>query len=315
MNTIVLVFILLFLLAMLSPSKQITTNRRKCSLLFCLDGFCVDLLTPSITPFLCGLMNHRKSSYSLKSVVNDVSLSGPSWTSYSTGVWKNKHEVITNKDPKNRLSNPYPSFITRLKQNQPNSKIVAFVHWDALFDWNIFPPKDCDISFQKDDDNIITEKVCTTLKDTDILTCVIVHLQEADDTGHQKGFMTNNYIKAAKRVDERVKTICQTLETRSSYDDEDWLICITTDHGGKNFDHGNNTWKERNSWIILNGDSVHRRKTYNKDDEGEILPSPAIIDIAPTILLHQGIQQRIEWNLDGRPMDIEYPETTWINLN
>ncbi|CAF2093618.1 unnamed protein product, partial [Rotaria magnacalcarata] len=78
---------------------------------------------------------------------------------------------------------------------------------------------------------------------------------------------------------------------------EDWAIIITTDHGRDPIagaDHGNQTPRERTTWIIANGKEMNG---YFKDFQ------PAIVDIYPTIakLFGLNIPVESERELDGVP--------------
>lgn len=46
--------------------------------------------------------------------------------------------------------------------------------------------------------------------------------------------------------------ILNAIESRPTYAQEDWLIVITTDHGGIGTSHGGQTLEERNTWVVCN---------------------------------------------------------------
>lgn len=46
--------------------------------------------------------------------------------------------------------------------------------------------------------------------------------------------------------------LLQTIYNRESYGHEDWLIIITTDHGGIGTMHGGQSEEERNTWFAIN---------------------------------------------------------------
>ena len=47
------------------------------------------------------------------------------------------------------------------------------------------------------------------------------------------------------------KTI-EAIKARETYDTEDWLIIITSDHGGIGTDHGSASIQERMTFIVAN---------------------------------------------------------------
>ncbi len=46
--------------------------------------------------------------------------------------------------------------------------------------------------------------------------------------------------------------IIEAIESRDTYDTEDWLILITTDHGGIEKDYGGPSFEERITFIVSN---------------------------------------------------------------
>ena len=59
-----------------------------------------------------------------------------------------------------------------------------------------------------------------------------IYLGEVDEAGHLYGGISEEYESALSRVDEHVGEILDAVERRSfNHPDEDWLVCITTDHG------------------------------------------------------------------------------------
>lgn len=46
--------------------------------------------------------------------------------------------------------------------------------------------------------------------------------------------------------------LLQAIYSRPSFQSEDWLIIIATDHGGIETWHGGQTLEERSTWIVCN---------------------------------------------------------------
>ena len=46
--------------------------------------------------------------------------------------------------------------------------------------------------------------------------------------------------------------IINAIKGRESFDEEDWLILITSDHGGIDDDHGGNSFEERITFVVTN---------------------------------------------------------------
>lgn len=75
-----------------------------------------------------------------------------------------------------------------------------------------------------------------------------------DHNGHGTGFGNDNYkyIKGFRDEDAMVYELLQAIYSRPSFQSEDWLIVITTDHGGIETWHGGQTLEERSTWIVCN---------------------------------------------------------------
>ena len=46
--------------------------------------------------------------------------------------------------------------------------------------------------------------------------------------------------------------LLQAIYSRPSFQSEDWLIIIATDHGGIETWHGGQTFEERSTWVVCN---------------------------------------------------------------
>lgn len=91
----------------------------------------------------------------------------------------------------------------------------------------------------------------TAQEDPDVIFFTFEH---TDHAGHNTGFGNKNeeYIKACEEEDSWGYDIIKTIENRSTYAAEDWLIVVITDHGGTEYGHGGQTPFERMTWIACN---------------------------------------------------------------
>ena len=68
---------------------------------------------------------------------------------------------------------------------------------------------------------------------------IFLVIDTSDYAGHKYGFEpVNEYMEAAEVIDKEVQKILDAIESRSTRQDEEWLIAMTTDHGGKAKNHG-----------------------------------------------------------------------------
>lgn len=120
-----------------------------------------------------------------------------------------------------------------------------------------------------------------------------VYLQYTDDAGHAQGD-SEYFYSAVRNADALVARIWDAVQRRQSLG-EDWMIVVTTDHGrdaatGKG--HGGQSLRERTTWIVTNATALDTRFTAG---------TPAIVDIAPSILQHLRIAapEAIAAQMDG----------------
>lgn len=105
-----------------------------------------------------------------------------------------------------------------------------------------------------------------------------VYLQHTDDAAHAHGD-SEAFHAAVRQADAQVGRIWKAVQRRQALG-EDWMIVVTTDHGrdpltGKG--HGGQSARERTTWIVTNQPGLDARFTNG---------TPAVVDIAPSILQH-----------------------------
>lgn len=101
-------------------------------------------------------------------------------------------------------------------------------------------------------DEKIAETVIDAVNDgTDIIFCI---LEGPDHAGHSTGFSKENpnYTEAISRDDGYALDAIRYIENRLEYSWEDWLIIITTDHGGHDRTHFDQSADDKMTFITLN---------------------------------------------------------------
>ena len=133
------------------------------------------------------------------------------------------------------------------------------------------------------------------------LDVLFLHFDDVDGAGHQNGYSptVEAYLDAIAQIDSYLGDVVGALTTRPTYGTEDWLVVVTTDHGGsdtkgpydKKYRHGDDVPEHRTVFVILGGDSVL--------PNGEIQPAPDSVDIPPTVLSYLGVKIDPSWQWDG----------------
>ena len=255
-------------------------------LIISVDGTRPDSLEAANTPNLDALRDG--AAFSMEAQTGDVPISGPSYSSMFTGVWRDKHGVHDN-DFDGAQFDLYPIFFCRLKAVDPAFVTQSIVRWAPL-DPNLI--RCADYHTAPSTDAIAAEQAVNLLNTTDP-DALFVHFEDPDTAGHKYTFSPTSagYLAAIEATDARVGSILGALRARPNFALEDWLIFAISDHGGSGTDHHADTPENRTIFMILNGSAVV---------PGEIDPPPGIVDVAATAMVFLGLTIDPAWSLDGQ---------------
>lgn len=237
------------------------TDKIKKLLVIGIDGCRGDALMGANTPNVKSLLSN--AVYSTDALTESPTWSGNGWSTMLTGVTHLKH-----KSPDNSFSNPnftdYPSFLKRLETFNPALKTMTIVHWAPINTYIV--------------NGIDSEKTVTTDLDVKNETvnalaaenpdALFVHFDDVDHAGHGYGFSIDipKYKAAIETTDGYIGEILTALKNRPDYDKEDWLIIVSTDHGGKGQYHGGTSYEERNIFTIFNNKNFTTNKIEKPTD-------------------------------------------------
>ena len=75
-----------------------------------------------------------------------------------------------------------------------------------------------------------------------------------DTNGHTAGFANENahYVNSVRNADIYLYQIIEEIDRREAEENEEWLIVVTTDHGGSGKDHGKQVYEHRTTWVACN---------------------------------------------------------------
>ena len=195
--------------------------------------------------------------------VTQATSTAPGWCSMLTGVLADKHGITDNDivkeiEPK--------TLILSLVEDGIVDKSAFYVSWDGHFS-----RKNATYYGEKQyaKQNGVNAKFCraffdpgtkcnilSDLKKKDCSDFIFSTLEYTDHQGHDTGFTPTNpkYVSAFRDAEATGKDIIDAIKARKTYDSEDWLILITTDHGGNGGGHGGPTLWERMTFIVSNKD-------------------------------------------------------------
>ena len=108
---------------------------------------------------------------------------------------------------------------------------------------------------------------------------IFFQLKNVDREGHKTTFDHENqeYLKDIEQVDSQIGRVMNAINSRATRDEEEWLIAITTDHGGWMYNHATYAESDRRIFLILSGDGVKKghipSDCYTKVSHMDVFPS------------------------------------------
>ena len=108
---------------------------------------------------------------------------------------------------------------------------------------------------------------------------VFLYLADTDDTGHAHGWMGKEYMQDAYDAMECVKEVCDRFA-------EDHTVIFLADHGGHDRTHGTDCPEDMTIPLFFMGPRF---------EQGKVLPTASIKDVAPTIVALMNTEPAEEW--------------------
>ncbi|MBW1761383.1 MAG: alkaline phosphatase family protein [Deltaproteobacteria bacterium] len=300
--------LLLFIVTLTLAACDGGASKTKHALVIGIDGLRVDALQQVSTPAMDVLIADGTVTYEaiaggeLGTVTEQRTLSGPGWSSILTGVWVDKHGVEDNGFDDARYDE-YPHFFARVREKNPAAYLSSFVTWGPIND-DILASAEANAAFSPQDagnsaegDSAVTAAVVAHLA-AETPDVVFVQLDDIDYQGHRAGFspMAPEYASAVETVDSQVGEMVDAIVARPTYSMEDWLVVLTTDHGGNGVLHGLQSDEERTIFIIASGGSAVRGRVVS--------PGPGHTAVPPTVMKHLGLEVDDAWGWESEPFGL-----------
>jgi predicted AlkP superfamily pyrophosphatase or phosphodiesterase len=272
-----------------------------------LDGIPADVIEQVNTPALDAIAaagGYRRAFVGgeLGGKTETPTISAPGYMSLLTSTWANKHNVRGNSNQSPNYA--YWNLFRIVETVEPARRTAIFSTWldnrtvligegrpgagDFRLDHTVDGFERDTVAFPHDaasqyiraiDDRVTAEAAASIAASGPDLSWV--YLQHTDDVGHASGD-SEAFHAAVRDADARIGRIWEAVQRRQALG-EQWMIVVTTDHGrdartGKG--HGGQSARERTTWMVTNHPALDARFTSG---------TPAIVDIAPSILQHLGI--------------------------
>ncbi len=185
----------------------------------------------------------------------------PGWCSILTGEWADKTGITGNGITKTM---EYKTLFTSLTEEKIIDSALFVTTWGGHFtddnstykaEKTYCEEKGLDVTFSKcSNDTTAANAAIKDLKKEDCSDFIFAIYEGTDHSGHSFGFSTNNPIyQVGFRINDVLayRTL-NAIEERETFDTEDWLIIITSDHGGFGTGHGGPSIQERMTFIVTN---------------------------------------------------------------
>lgn len=187
----------------------------------------------------------------------------PGWCSILTGVWADVHGITGNDITK---SIDTKTLMTTLTEEKVIDSAAFITKWAGHFsrdnatyleEKDYCEKNNLNVNFNKcKNDEASHEATINEINKADCSDFIFVIYEPTDSTGHDLGFTFNNpkYKEAFKQADTYGYEAIKAIEARETYETEDWLIIVTSDHGGIDTNHGGASIQERMTFAVMNTD-------------------------------------------------------------
>lgn len=242
------------------------TVKRKV-LFISIDGAVGQEIKKKLPPNLTNLL--KTSKYTFNAFADENTGDASSWMSMMSGVSYANHGI--NDDsyiPKPDENHPhenavgYPSILYRIATIAPNTKTAVVSRTASLNDKLLVS---ADETYDANTDEGVKTQVIDLLekKNQDL---TIVQFKSVLDAGIENGFSVENasYTDALNKVDGYIGNILDAIKARKNYAYEDWLIIITSNHGGIGNSYGGKSDAERNTFAIFANPSFKEAELTGK---------------------------------------------------
>lgn len=240
----------------------------------------------------------KKGTYFKNAQTIERSETLPSHTSMITGVSEYKHGIDWNYYKFWRQLEVPTCF--ELAKNR-GLHTAMFVGKDKLRHLN--RPNSLDYFMLTGDAMLTVSSFGNYIMKKGLPNLTLLHFKDPDEVGHEKGWMSVDYMKAVERVDAALGTLT-TLLRANNLEDSTYVI-LTGDHGGHGFGH----YPER---IVKNLNIIWLANGPGVGVGLELLSRVKTYDTAATIL--SLLQIEIPSSYDGRALPIK-ESTNWQLLD
>jgi hypothetical protein len=242
-----------------------------------IDGLRPDALTRIDCPTLTGLRERGSSTLAATAVMPSITL--PCHMSIFHSVPPTRHGVVTNDwQP---MARPLPGLIDVAKT--AGRRCGAVHNWEPLR--NLNQPTSLefswyrDLSYQEDGDDLTADAAIQYLPALRF-DFAFLYLGTVDTAGHRYGWMSDEYLRQAERVDRQLGRVLAALP-------ENINLIVQADHGGHERTHGTELPDDMTIPWIACGPAIR---------SGYAIQGPvSLLDTAPTLARLLDVPVNRDW--------------------
>lgn len=207
------------------------------------------------------------------------------WASMLTGKWGYENGTCSSKGgaPKYmkghvaKLSLDSPTFTRKYAEKGYKTSFNA--SWDTHFEETYINEinylkenKNIDMKYNNFDDDAMMQEYlrkAVTVGSEEERDIIFAIYENPDNNGHATGFGNDNYkyTNSIVKSDNYAYEIIDLIKKRPTIEQEDWLIIMSTDHGGLKTWHGKQNVECRSIWIASNKPEL-TEKYFGKNYDG-----------------------------------------------
>ncbi len=218
-----------------------------------------------------------------------ITVSGPGWSTINTGVWTNRHQVSGNGSTfQNGDFTNNPPYLGTLKSSLNSLITASYVNWGPIdeyimnaVDTDADPNNNIDDRGDLDNDDLVAAAALTAISGSLNADAIFVAFDEVDGAGHSCGSSGSCYLQEIENTDGLIGQLLTAVANRPTFASEDWQIVITADHGHRpSGGHGGQSDLERTIPFVV------ASQTLKQGTLPSAFQGVSHADVAPTVLDH-----------------------------
>ena len=261
--------------------------RRPMALMVMFDGLRADAIESGAMPNVMSLRNGTwqagyKGAWSVtgQTAPGVDTVSAPNHVTIATGVIPSKHGVTANGQTSSGNYSTYPTWLKRVVDEKIGTSALFVYSWSE--DGSLGPADG--VTFLGNSDAQNATDLAALLASSDAPDATMYFIDAVDHAGHAGNYSTYTagYTNAVALSDGYLGACLSAIASRPTFADEDWLILVTSDHGGYKNTHSNQVKGNHGTTIpiVIAGRNVAA---------GRIPGCPYNFDVCASALAHFGV--------------------------